>query len=160
FWDEAIRAVKSERPDFTFLAEAYWGKEPRLIELGFELAYDKEMYDALRARDAALIRARLNRPVEVLKRSLHFIENHDEARAASIFERAENLAALAFLRSLPGAVLINEGQMEARRLKLAVQRATLPQESLDLSLRDDYEAIFRATSGGIFRNGELEVFDC
>jgi hypothetical protein len=160
FWDEAIREVKATRPDFTFMAEAYWGKEQLLIELGFDLAYDKEMYDALVRRDASLIRAKLNRPAELLKRSLYFIENHDEARAASVFDRSENLAALAFLRCLPGSLLVHEGQMEGRRVKVPVQRITFPEEAVDRTLRTDYERILRATSGDVFRTGELTVFDC
>jgi hypothetical protein len=160
FWAEAIREVKAVRPDFTFMAEAYWGKEQFLIELGFDLAYDKEMYDALVRRDASLIRTKLNRPTELLKRSLYFIENHDEARAAYVFDRSENLAALAFLRCLPGSLLVHEGQMEGRRLKAPVQRITLPEEALDLTIRADYERIVRATSGDVFRTGDLAVFDC
>jgi len=160
FWDEAIKQVKANRPDFVFLAEAYWGKEQRLIELGFDLAYDKEMYDALVERDALLVRERLTRENEILKRSLYFIENHDEARAASVFNRSENLAALAFILSLPGSVLIHEGQMEGRRIKLPVQRITLPAEPVDLKLRSDYERILRATSSQVFRTGEMKLFDC
>src|SRR5262249_35280217 len=139
FWDEAIKQVKANRPEFVFLAEAYWGREQRLIELGFDLAYDKEIYDALVERDASLVRERLTRETEILKRSLYFVENHDEVRAASVFNRSENLAALAFILSLPGSVLIHEGQMEGRRIKLPVQRATLPAEPVDLKLRSDYE---------------------
>jgi hypothetical protein len=142
------------------MAEAYWGKEQRLIELGFDLAYDKEMYDALVRRDASGIRARLNRPAALLMRSVYFIENHDEARAASVFDRSENLAALAFLRCLPGSLLVHEGQMEGRRIKVPVQRVMLPQEAVDLALRADYERILRATSGDVFRTGDLAVFDC
>jgi len=160
FWDEAIKQVKANRPDFVFLAEAYWGKEQRLIELGFDLAYDKEMYDALVERDASLVRERLTRENEVLKRSLYFIENHDEVRAASVFNRSENLAALAFILSLPGSVLIHEGQMEGRRIKLPVQRITLPAEPADLKLRSDYERILKATSSQVFRTGEMKLFDC
>ncbi|HXG63598.1 MAG TPA: alpha-amylase family glycosyl hydrolase, partial [Blastocatellia bacterium] len=50
FWSQAIREVKSERPDFIFIAEAYWDKETQLIEMGFDYAYEKRLYDALVAR--------------------------------------------------------------------------------------------------------------
>jgi hypothetical protein len=43
FWAEAIAAVK--RPDFLFVAEAYWDLEERLLQLGFDLAYDKRVTD-------------------------------------------------------------------------------------------------------------------
>ncbi|MCI0403234.1 MAG: alpha-amylase, partial [Acidobacteria bacterium] len=36
FWAEAIDAVRARHPNFLFLAEAYWGLEGRLQELGFD----------------------------------------------------------------------------------------------------------------------------
>jgi hypothetical protein len=59
FWSEAISAVKRGRPDFLFLAEAYWGLEGRLRELGFDYAYDKTLYDKLVSRDAAGVQQHL-----------------------------------------------------------------------------------------------------
>jgi hypothetical protein len=44
FWTEAHAAV----PSLTLLAEAYWGTEQRLLDLGFSYSYDKTLYDALR----------------------------------------------------------------------------------------------------------------
>ena len=35
-------------PDLVLLAEAYWGTERRLLDLGFSFAYDKRLYDAVR----------------------------------------------------------------------------------------------------------------
>src|SRR5207244_10657701 len=55
FWQAAIPAIKSEHPDFLFLAEVYWGLEPRLLSLGFDYKYDKTLYDVLVARDAAQV---------------------------------------------------------------------------------------------------------
>src|SRR5438105_15299758 len=53
FWSLAISMVKHAHPGFLFLAEAYWGLESRLLELGFDYTYDKELYDTLVSRDAA-----------------------------------------------------------------------------------------------------------
>jgi hypothetical protein len=44
FWTDA-RAVA---PDLVLLAEAYWGTEGRLIDLGFNFVYDKGLYDSVR----------------------------------------------------------------------------------------------------------------
>jgi hypothetical protein len=104
FWDEAIHAVKKVNPGFMFIAEAYWDKEQELRALGFDLCYEKKLYDGLVARDLGLVLQRLQRDEDEMRGSLYFIENHDEPRAASVFGRAENLAALALILSLPGSV--------------------------------------------------------
>ena len=85
FWQAAIPSIKSDYPDFLFLAEAYWGLESRLLELGFDFTYDKTLYDRLVRRDAASVqRHLLESPSALVARSAHFLENHDEPRIASL----------------------------------------------------------------------------
>jgi glycosidase len=159
FWGDAVAAVKQQRPDFTFIAEAYWGKEPDLQHLGFDLTYEKTLYDGLVERRASRIMERLRQPAQSLKSSLFFIENHDESRAAAVFDTAENLAAMALILSLPGSVLIHEGQMQGLRRKLPVQmRRPADQEPPDLGLESAYEWLLRVTADPIFREGEFVVF--
>ncbi len=55
FWEEAHAAV----PGLILLAEAYWGTESRLLDLGFSFVYDKELYDAVRDANVGNVRARL-----------------------------------------------------------------------------------------------------
>lgn len=160
FWDEAISQVKSARPDFTFLAEVYWDKEEELLRLGFDLVYDKKLYDGLVWRNAQMVAERLARPPWLLSRSLFFIENHDEERAAAIFSRAENLAAMALILSLPGSILIHEGQMEGRRKRAPVHLTSWPEEPPDLALKASYEQLLEVTSDGIFKRGSFRLFDC
>ncbi|HTG17338.1 MAG TPA: alpha-amylase family glycosyl hydrolase, partial [Blastocatellia bacterium] len=109
FWDAAVTAVKAEKPDFKFIAEAYWDKEQKLRELGFDLTYEKKLYDSLVARDAGRAAERLSLDLQSLRASLYFIENHDEPRAASVFSTAVNLASAALILALPGSVLVHEG---------------------------------------------------
>ena len=161
FWEEAVRQVRSERPDFIFLAECYWDKEPALQAQGFDLTYEKKAYDALVQRDARWLCERLGgMPPEIIQRSLFFIENHDEVRAASVFSEAENLAALALTLSLPGSVLIHQGQMEGLRKKLPVQ---MPKGFMDdppnTSLHRSYEQILKATADDVFQTGSFELVD-
>ena len=47
-----IGRVKARFPDLLFMAEAYWDMEWTLQEQGFELCYDKRLYDRL-AHDSA-----------------------------------------------------------------------------------------------------------
>jgi glycosidase len=160
FWDEAIDTVKKRRPDFKFIAEAYWDQEPYLRALGFDLCYEKKLLDALVARNAAHVIERLTKDDATLRASLFFIENHDEARAAAIFNNAENLAAAALILALPGSALIHEGQMEGKHEKLPVQRIKpLYDEAPDLALRQAYEQLLKLTSADVFKNGAFSLFD-
>ncbi len=160
FWDEAISKVKSARADFKFIAEAYWDKEPHLLALGFDLAYEKRLYDGLAHANQHLVAERITRDLSLLERSLFFIENHDEPRAASIFTRAGNLASLALILSLPGSVLIHEGQMEGKTEQLPVQRLKPEKEEPDdLGLKRSYELLLGLTSHGVFTAGAFALFN-
>ena len=143
FWSRAIRAVKEIAPECLFIAEAYWGSEPELQALGFDYTYDKTAYDLLVARDSAGLQKRLlTQTPEYLRRSLHFLENHDEPRAWTVFaELQEHRSVLEKLFSLPGAKLIHQGQMEGARHKVPVQLARRPAEPLDEASYRLYEQL-------------------
>ncbi|MFL5416622.1 MAG: alpha-amylase family glycosyl hydrolase, partial [Myxococcales bacterium] len=85
FWPKAIAAVRRSNPEFTFLAEAYWGLEWELQQQGFDYCYDKRLYDRLRTANATSIRAHLAAGVDYQARLARFLENHDEPRAAAVF---------------------------------------------------------------------------
>ena len=159
FWQEAIAEVKSSCPEFIFLAEAYWGKEVDLQRLGFDLTYEKLLYDALVARNAGWVRELLSLPIDLLRRSLFFIENHDEPRAASIFDSEENLADIAMLLTLPGSVLVHQGQIEGFRQRVHIQLGHRPpSEAGDPQLKAGYEALLSVTSGEVFETGGFNLF--
>jgi glycosidase len=161
FWEESVRQVRSERPDFIFLAECYWDKERVLQSLGFDFTYEKKVYDALVQRNPGWLHELLAAMTpEFIGRSLFFLENHDEVRAASVFSAAENLAALALILSLPGSVLIHHGQLEGLRKKLPVQMPRpFDDDRPDSLLRRSYEHILKTTTGDVFQNGAFELID-
>lgn len=136
FWSDAIQVVKKAHPDFLFLAEAYWGLESRLQGLGFDYTYDKELYDRIIARDPSGAQRRLlNSPSRLVSAGAHFLENHDEARIASILSLAEHRAAALLILGLPGMRFLHEGQLEGRKTKTPVQLvrrlAETPQPELE-----------------------------
>ncbi|MBL6764951.1 MAG: alpha-amylase [Verrucomicrobiae bacterium] len=136
FWSHAIPAVKESHPEFIFLAEVYWDLEPELQQLGFDFTYDKWLYDHLRNGNGSEARKQL-RSVdrEVLARSVHFLENHDEPRAAGVFSLAEYRAALTLVCGLPGMRLFHYGQLEGARVDLPVQlsRRTVEQTNTEIA---------------------------
>jgi glycosidase len=160
FWDQAVDAVRRVNPDFKFIAEAYWDKENELRTLGFDLCYEKKLYDGLVGHDLGQVLERLRRDSDALRGSLYFIENHDEPRAASVFGKSDHLAALALMLSIPGSVLMHEGQMDGKHERLPVQRIRpLADEPADAALRESYGQLLTITNDDVFKGGDFELFD-
>ncbi|UFP95288.1 hypothetical protein [Gloeobacter morelensis] len=119
FWAEAIATVKARHPGFLFIAEAYWGLEWNLMQLGFDYCYDKTLYDRLCRRDAHGIAAHLRAEPRFSERVVRFAENHDEPPARQVFGQSWWNATL-LCATVPGAFLEYLGQGE-RTVRLPVQ---------------------------------------
>jgi hypothetical protein len=156
FWSEAISAVRQRRPDFVFMAEVYWDKEPYLQELGFDFTYDKKLYDLLSHASPWDVGGYLHGvSSSYLARSAHFIENHDEERAEARFSGRSRAAAI-LTYGVPGAPFVHQGQMEGFREKLPVQRLRpLLQETPDKGLQIFYLRLLACIKDPIFREGEM-----
>jgi hypothetical protein len=139
FWPQAIQAVRTQVADFCFIAEVYWGLESRLQAMGFSLPYDKEFYDALVTQDTGKLRASLQAPPDILAGRLRFLENHDEPRAASRFTAAQQEAAALAILTLPGAVLLHEGQFQGHSTHEPVQLRRRRQEPINQRLQTFYD---------------------
>ncbi len=137
FWEVAIKEVKQRWPGFQFMAEVYWGLEPRLQALGFDFTYDKTLYDRLVEKDAVGVQQHLlGLPAPVAEAGAHFLENHDEPRIASLLSMEEHRAAALLILTLPGLRFLHEGQLSGAKLKLPVQliRRTVETEQADIRL--------------------------
>jgi hypothetical protein len=156
FWAHAIEAVKEQRRDFVFMAEVYWDKEPYLQSLGFDLTYDKKLYDLLshaRLEDVGGYLAWASH--DYLARSVHFIENHDEERAAVRFVGRTHAASI-LSYAIPGAPFVHQGQMEGFTEKLPVQRIhPLTREAPDPGSQAFYARLLACIKAPIFREGEM-----
>jgi glycosidase len=141
FWQETVQTVRARFPQFCFIAEVYWGLEARLQALGFALTYDKEWYDALIVRDTDRLRAGLQHPRTTLEQQLRFLENHDEPRAASRYSEAQEEAAAVATLTLPGTVLLYDGQLEGRRIREPVQLRRRQPEPINQQLQAFYERL-------------------
>jgi len=157
YWTTLIPAIKSEHPDFRFIAEAYWDLEWELQQQGFDFCYDKRLYDRMERGPAESVRQHLLADLPYQQRMIRFIENHDEPRAAAAFAGAKGRAAAVALFTLPGARLLHEGQLEGRRVRLPVFLRRRPTEPVDTELAAFYERLLTATGRTLFRNGEWEL---
>jgi hypothetical protein len=160
FWAGTIRAVRGVHPDFIFLAEAYWGLEGRLLELGFDMAYDKSFYDRLRRSDNAALRQHLSATTLHHERMVKFIENHDEARAADAFGIASSRAAAVCAALMPGPLLLHEGQLAGRRSRVPVQMRRRREEVPDEALLRFYETLLTERLSNAFRGGRYLALGC
>jgi glycosidase len=158
FWAAAIPRTRSEHPDFVFLAEAYWGLEPRLLELGFDFTYDKTLYDlVLQRRGAGIQEHLLSQPPALMAASAHFLENHDEPRVAAGLGLPEHRAAALLVLALPGMRFLHDGQLEGLRRFARIQLARRAPEPEDPEIAALYRGIASALAGTCAGRGEGRV---
>ena len=158
FWAETVEAVGRTRPEGLLLAEAYWDLEARMLELGFDYTYDKRLYDHLVSRDPVSAARHLRALTPgFISRGAHFLENHDEARVASLLSWAEHQAAALVVLGLPGLRLVHEGQMEGARGRLPVQLARRPAEPVCPETAAWYERVLHAMQTTAVGTGRGEV---
>ena len=158
FWGEAIRTVKGVLPQFKFIAEAYWNLEWELQQFGFDFTYDKILYDRLLREGASSVREHLKAEVGFQKRSVRFIENHDEPPAAALLPSdAWHYAAATIASTVPGMVLYHDGQFEGRSAKIPVQLARRPNQPVNARTRSFYERLLSCLTSEVFSKGEWQM---
>jgi hypothetical protein len=153
YWANVISAIKTRRPRFRFIAEAYWGLEWELQQQGFDCCYDKTLYDRLEHSNAESVRLHLCADHAYQDKLLRFIENHDEPRAAASFSSARQRALALVVATLPGTKLFHEGQFEGRKIKLPVFLGRRPAEHFDRDLYGFYTRLLDAVNRAAFHSG-------
>jgi Alpha amylase, catalytic domain len=157
FWPVLIERVRSAHPDLLFMAEAYWDMEWTLQQQGFDLCYDKRLYDRLVHESAESVRGHLQADASYQERLIRFIENHDEPRAAATFAPAKARAAAVVMSTLQGARLYHDGQLEGRRTRIPVFLGRGPDEPADGDLRAFYDRLLRAIADAQLRDGDWRL---
>ncbi len=160
FWPELIGRVRAAHPDLLFMAEAYWDMEWTLQQQGFDLCYDKRLYDRLVHDSAESVRGHLQADAAYQERLIRFIENHDEPRAAATFAPAQARAAAVVISTLEGARLYHDGQFDGDRIRIPVFLRRGPEEAHDRELRAFYERLLRAVADSDLRTGVWSLCDC
>jgi len=160
YWPALIERTRQAHPDLLFIAEAYWDMEWTLQRQGFDLCYDKRLYDRLAHDRAEAVRAHLEAEPAYQERLIRFIENHDEPRAASTFAPAQARAAAVVMSTLQGARLYHDGQLDGLRTRIPVFLGRGPDEPRDDDLRAFYERLLRAVADAGLRDGDWRACAC
>jgi len=160
FWPRAIQAVHARYPSFMFLAEVYWDLEARMLQEGFDYAYDKRLYDRLRQQRAVPVCAHLRTDLQVQARLTRFLENHDEARAAATFPPEPHQAAAIATYLAPGMRFFQQGQLEGWQRQVPAQLCRGPREAGDPGLAAFYARLLEVLQMPVVRGGQWRLLEC
>ena len=159
FWPDAIGEVRRAYPEFVFMAEVYWDMEWALQQQGFDYTYDKRLYDRLRSGNASAVRSHVLADLDFQEKSVRFLENHDEERAATAFPPEMHRAAAVVTYFIPGMRFFHEGQLEGRRFRTSVHLCRRKTEAIDLALRDFYSELLNYLKLPVLRIGDWEMLE-
>ncbi len=154
FWAEAISTVKKIKPEFIFIAEAYWETGNTLLMLGFDYVYNKSLYDKLLFTSADEIRRFISTDSFPLQSSVNFIENHDEPPAIKVFGRDRSLSAAIVISTLPGLRMFHQGQLQGNSVHVPVQMVTAPYETIDHDVQQFYTKLLKICDSPVFHYGK------
>ncbi|MCP4764425.1 MAG: alpha-amylase, partial [archaeon] len=152
YWTEIIESVKQSHPNFKFIAEVYWGLELELQKQGFDLCYDKGLYDRLIRETPTNIRKYLRESLEYQAKLLRFTENHDEIRCIEAFKEKYKAAAVITYTS-PSAKLFHDGQVEGYTIRIPVQLRRRPHEEQNMETFEFYSKLFYLFNNYLSDNG-------
>jgi hypothetical protein len=156
FWPHAVARVRRSRPDFVFMAEAYWDLEWTLQQQGFDYTYDKRLLDRLHHGDANEARGHLHAAPAYNEKLARFLENHDEARSVAMFgHRVRAAAAVTF--TLPGLRFFFDGQLEGAHVRPPVQLGHWPEDPDRADIRDLYTRLLRTIDLPLFHDGHWSL---
>ena len=153
FWWHARSAVQDAYPTFMLIGEAYWGQEYRLQQLGFDYTYDKPLLERLISGDARSVAAHLRADDSYQRRSVRLLEDRSTRRIASYMAPEHERAAALVEATVPGMLLVRDGQMQGARADVPIQLRREPDEAPDHDLHDFYCKLLRATDDEAFRTG-------
>src|SRR5436305_2495049 len=161
YWDEVISGTRSRHPEMLFMAEAYWGQEKDLLQLGFDCCYDKDhFYDQIKYDNVENIRLHLTTGIDYQDKLVCFIENHDEERAAAIFSLEKERMAAVMMMTLPGAKLLHEGEFEGCKVQTPVALARRRDEAPDLKLKAFYHKLLTEVKASGLSQGVWQLCEC
>lgn len=159
FWPQAIARLRQAQPEFTLLAEVYWGLDWTLQQQGFDFTYDKTLYDRLLSGSAEAVRGHLQAEPAYRDRLARFLENHDEARAAARFSPPMHRAAALITYLTPGLRFFHQGQLSGLQRRIPVQLCRSPVEPPEVEIERFYRDLLALLRRPIFHMGSWRLLD-
>ncbi|MGI6524222.1 MAG: alpha-amylase family glycosyl hydrolase [Bdellovibrionota bacterium] len=159
FWKVAISTLKRRFPDCVMIAEVYWDMEWILQQQGFDYTYDKKLTARLETGNQFKIRGHLNAEHDYQMKSVRFIENHDEQRAAVTFNSEKGKAAAIIMSTLQGMRFYHDGQWEGFKTHLPMQLGRAPFEVIDQDIKAFYDHLLQIIKEPVFKNGSWEFLE-
>jgi hypothetical protein len=160
FWADAVQRVRERVPGFRFMAEVYWDLEWTLQQQGFDYAYDKRLYDRLRAGHARPVREHFHAGLDYQDKLARFLENHDEPRAAATFAPEAHRAAAVLTFLSPGLRFFHHGQLEGWKKRVSPHLGRGPVEPVDQELESFYERLLAVLRRPAVRDGRWQLLEC
>jgi hypothetical protein len=159
FWADAITSVRQQHPEFLFLAESYWNREPQLQHLGFDYTYEKTFLDHVAGQHTANLQSHLHHRLDRMEHDVRFLENHDEPRIASRLEEPAQKAAALLWLAMPGMKLLHEGQMEGWRQHVPVHLCRRPSEPTSTAIKSYHEHLLNLARITAVGHGNWRILD-
>lgn len=153
FWTDA----KAAAPDLFLLAEAYWGTQGQLIELGFDFVYDKDLYDSVRDEKIDDIHWRISQPQDQQSHQARFLENHDEPRFAAVFDDDRLTAVATLMGTLPGMRFYQQGEELGIKLRTPIELRQIANQPIDPVRKEFFVKLFAATKDDAFHVGNMSI---
>jgi glycosidase len=155
FWEDVRKTV----PDQILIAETYWETEWMLQQIGFDFVYDKRLYDRIKHLSAFDLNLHLRADISYQNKLVRFIENHDEARSASVFSKEQLSVAFLICATVPGMKLFYHGQLEGRKRRTPVQLRRAVPENPDAEIRSLYKKVLTLTGQEVYKTGTWQLKD-
>ena len=159
FWPEAIRRVKEVHPRFCLLAEVYWDMEWSLQQQGFDYTYDKRLYDRLKDGPPRPVREHFYAGKDYQQKLAHFLENHDEERAAAAFPDDQHQAAAVITFLSMGLRFFHQGQLEGKKKRISPHLGRGPKEPVNEKLKAFYDQLLSLLRRPVFRLGSWNLLE-
>lgn len=153
FWAD----VHVQVPNLILLAEAYWGTEQRLLDLGFSFAYDKNFYDSVRDMDAPKVHGALSASLDYQKCMARFLENHDEHRAIEVFGKDRITSVATLMGTVPGMRFYHQGELEGLSIYLPITLRMPAPRPPDPAVSQLFEKLLRVTNEDVFHHGSWNL---
>jgi hypothetical protein len=110
-------------------------------------------------QDAEAIVTHLRAEPEYQRRSVRFLENHDEPRAAATFAPDTHRAAAVLALLAPGLRFVHEGQLTGRRVRASNHLRRRAPEPIDRELESLYGRLLAIMRREEVREGQWQLLD-